>query len=61
MAVDFDCRCGKAFVRHSDCILHENRNHRNLKPFKCTYPGCTRCYATKYELSRHFHSHELSL
>lgn len=50
-------RCGKAFVRQSDCTLHENRNHRSLKPFRCIYPGCNRCYATKYELSRHVHTH----
>ena len=44
-------------MRQSDCTLHENRNHRSLKPFRCIYPGCNRCYATKYELSRHVHTH----
>lgn len=52
-------RCGKRFVRKSECDVHINRNHRTERPFPCTFEGCGRSFATKSELKRHAKTHDL--
>ncbi|KAI8926027.1 hypothetical protein BC831DRAFT_383650, partial [Entophlyctis helioformis] len=44
--------CPKAYTRKYNLEAHM-RGHYNLKPFKCTAPGCTEAFVRKHDLQRH--------
>jgi KRAB domain-containing zinc finger protein len=45
--------CGKGYQDSSGLKLHMKRSHSSEEPFACDYPGCSRAYKTKSDLSQH--------
>lgn len=46
--------CGRMFSDKYQLALHESRVHATVKPFKCTFTGCTMAFALERLLKRHF-------
>ena len=47
--------CKKTFEKRSKLKLHIFA-HRDIKPYKCTHPGCTWSFSTANHLTRHLAS-----
>ncbi|XP_063300953.1 transcription factor IIIA [Pelobates fuscus] len=48
--------CGLKFKKHNKLRMHQC-THTNELPFKCTFDGCNKCYASPSRLKRHAKVH----
>lgn len=48
--------CGRGFLRLEHKTRHV-RTHTGIRPYVCTYPGCTRRFSRSDELTRHLRIH----
>ena len=50
-------KCNKLFSTHSSLRIHIMTIHENNRPFKCTFPDCTKAYISKAKLIIHERTH----
>lgn len=51
--------CGKTFFNKTELNVHQ-RTHSNVKPYHCTFPGCTKAFRTNSHRSSHMDTHSNS-
>ncbi|KAF9783263.1 hypothetical protein BJ322DRAFT_1069863 [Thelephora terrestris] len=50
--------CRKRFSRPSSLTIHYH-THTGVRPYRCTYPGCSRTFNVSSNMRRHYKNHEV--
>jgi len=59
---EFRCSiCDKEFIHPSNLRAHERSHNKDIRPYKCTYPGCSKSFRQSQSLKGHMVSHDATL